>query len=114
LQGIAIFRSDAVTVTMRDVATQALAGGPTSLQESRQSDAGPMVRPAAFIAAPNPPMATQARVSLVPISSALSISAVWQFQISDRSKLQFRRKCSTPNTRFASPNSTLDTSTVGA
>ena len=72
--------------------------------------------PTAFVAAPNFTYGNSGlRILPTDIVRTLDFSLFKQFQIAERSKLQFRFEVfNLPNTpSFAAPNSTLDTSTVG-
>jgi hypothetical protein len=121
LQGIMIFRSGVpFTVTMsRDVANTGVGGQRPNRNASGKLDNPTLAQwfdPSAFVAAPNFTYGNSGLRILYPdILRTIDFSLFKQFQISERSKLQFRWEAfNLPNTpSFASPNATLDTSTVG-
>jgi hypothetical protein len=120
-QGIFIFRSGLpYTVTMsRDVANTGVGS-----QRPNRIAFGTLENPTldkwfdpnAFVAAPNYTYGNSGLRILYPdIVRTIDFSMFKQFQISERSKLQFRWEVfNLPNTpSFSAPNATLDTSTVG-
>ena len=121
MQGIMIFRSGVpYTVTMsRDVANTGVGGQRPNRIGSGVSATPTLAQwfnPADFVAAPNFTYGNAGLRILPPdILRTIDFSLFKQFQISERSKLQFRWEVfNLPNTpSFAAPNSTLDTSTVG-
>ena len=121
LQGLMIFRSGVpFTVTMsRDVANTGVGGQRPNRIASGKLDnptLGLWFDPTAFVAAPNFVYGNSGLRILSPdIIRTIDFSMFKQFQVSERSKLQFRFEAfNLPNTpSFAAPNATLDTSTVG-
>jgi hypothetical protein len=121
MQGILVFRSGVpFTVTMsRDVANTGVGGQRPNRLASGKLDDPTLARwfdSAAFMAAPNLVYGNSGLRILSPdIIRTIDFSLFKQFQISERSRLQFRWEAfNMPNTTsFAAPNSTLDTSTVG-
>jgi hypothetical protein len=121
LQGIMLFRSGVpFTVTMsRDVANTGVGGQRPNRIASGKLDHPTLAQwfdPTAFIAAPNFAYGNSGLRILSPdILRTIDFSLFKQFQITERSRLQFRCEAfNLPNTpSFAAPNSTLDTSTVG-
>ncbi len=121
LQGILLFRSGVpFTVTMsRDVANTGVGGQRPNRLASGKSDHPTLAQwfdPTAFVAAPNFTYGNSGLRILSPdILRTIDFSLFKQFQISERSRLQFRWEAfNLPNTpSFAAPNSTLDTATVG-
>jgi hypothetical protein len=121
LQGILIFRSGVpYTVTLsRDVANTGVGGQRPNRIASGVSDSPTLARwfdPTAFVAAPNFTYGNAGlRILPTDIVRTMDFSIFKQFQIAERSRLQFRFEVfNLPNTAsFAGPNSTLDTATVG-
>jgi len=121
LQGIIIFRSGLpYTVTMsRDVANTGVGGQRPNRIASGKLDNPTLAQwfdPTAFVAAPNFTYGNSGLRILYPdIVRMIDFSLFKQFQIKERSRLQFRWEVfNLPNTpSFAAPASTLDTSTVG-
>lgn len=121
LQGIMIFRSGLpYSVTMaRDVANTGVGGQRPNRIGSGKLDHPTLAQwfdPAAFVAAPNFSYGNSGLRILQPdIQRTVDFSLFKQFQISERSRLQFRFEAfNLPNTpSFAAPNATLDTATVG-
>jgi len=120
-QGILIFRSGVpFTVTMsRDVANTGVGGQRPNRIGSGKLDNPTLEKwfdPAAFVAAPNFTYGNSGLRILSPdIIRTIDFSMFKQFQIRERSRLQFRWEVfNLPNTpSFAAPASTLDTNTVG-
>ena len=121
MQGILLFRSGVpFTVTMsRDVANTGVGGQRPNRIASGKLDNPTLAQwfdPTAFVAAPNFTYGNSGLRILSPdILRTIDFSLFKQFQISERSRLQFRCEAfNLPNTpSFAAPNSTLDTATVG-
>jgi hypothetical protein len=121
LQGILIFRNGVpFTVTMaRDVANTGVGGQRPNRIASGKLDNPTLERwfdASAFVAAPNFTYGNSGLRILYPdIVRTIDFSMFKQFQISERSRLQFRWEVfNLPNTpSFGGPNSTLDTNTVG-
>ncbi len=121
MQGILIFRSGVpFTVTMsRDVANTGVGGQRPNRVGSGTLDSPTLARwfdPAAFVAALNFTYGNSGLRILSPdILRTIDFSIFKQFQIRERSRLQFRWEVfNLPNTpSFAAPNATLDTATVG-
>jgi hypothetical protein len=121
LQGIMLFRSGVpFTVGMsRDVANTGVGGQRPNRTASGKLDHPTLAQwfdPTAFIAAPNFTYGNSGLRILSPdILRTIDFSLFKQFQISERSRLQFRCEAfNLPNTpSFAAPASTLDTTTVG-
>src|SRR6266478_1029509 len=121
MQGILIFRSGVpYTVTVsRDVANTGVGGQRPNRIASGVSDSPTLARwfdPTAFVAAPNFVYGNSGlRILPTDIVRTIDFSLFKQFQVTERSRLQFRFEVfNLPNTpSFAAPNSTLDTSTVG-
>ncbi len=121
LQGILLFRSGVpFTVTMsRDVANTGVGGQRPNRLASGKSDHPTLAQwfdPTAFAASPNFSYGNSGLRILSPdILRTVDFSLFKQFQIGERSRLQFRWEAfNLPNTpSFAAPNSTLDTATVG-
>jgi hypothetical protein len=120
-QGILLFRSGLpYTVTMsRDVANTGVGGQRPNRIASGKLDNPTLEKwfdPSAFVAAPNFTYGNSGLRILYPdILRTVDFSMFKQFQIRDRSKLQFRWEVfNLPNTpSFSGPNATLDTATVG-
>jgi hypothetical protein len=121
LQGIFIFRSGVpYTVTVsRDVANTGVGG-----QRPNRIASGNLENPtlerwfdtSAFVVAPNFTYGNSGLRILSPdIVRTIDFSMFKQFQVTERSRLQFRLEVfNLPNTpSFAAPNSTLDTNTAG-
>ena len=121
MQGILLFRSGVpFTVTMsRDVANTGVGGQRPNRIASGKLDHPTLAQwfdPTAFVAAPNFTYGNSGLRILSPdILRTVDFSLFKQFQIAERSRLQFRWEVfNLPNTpSFAAPNSTLDTATVG-
>lgn len=121
LQGILIFRNGVpFTVTMaRDVANTGVGGQRPNRIASGKLDSPTLERwfdASAFVAAPNFTYGNSGLRILFPdIVRTIDFSMFKQFQISERSRLQFRWEVfNLPNTpSFGGPNATLDTNTVG-
>jgi hypothetical protein len=121
MQGILIFRSGVpFTVTMaRDVANTGVGGQRPHRIASGKLDNPTLAQwfdPMAFVAAPNFTYGNSGQRILSPdILRTVDFSLFKQFQITERSRLQFRMEVfNLPNTpSFAAPAATLDTNTVG-
>jgi hypothetical protein len=121
LQGIMLFRSGVpFTVGMsRDVANTGVGGQRPNRLASGKAEHPTLAQwfdPSAFLAATNLTYGNSGLRILSPdILRTIDFSIFKQFQLSERSRLQFRWEAfNLPNTpSFASPNATLDTATVG-
>ena len=121
MQGILILRSGVpYTVSMaRDVANTGVGGQRPDRIASGNLDHPTLAHwfdTAAFVPAPNFTYGNSGlRILPTDIVRTIDFSLFKQFQVNERSKVQFRFEVfNLPNTpSFAAPNSTLDTSTVG-